>query len=336
MNRLAEQVGGIVQALVWQGGELVGPAEVAEPTPAPGWALVEPAYVGLCGTDLHICAGEHPRARPGLVIGHEIVGRLAAPCGELEAGTAVFVNPLLSCGTCLACRRGRSHVCERLGLIGIDANGGAAELLGAPADHLLALPAALDLRRAALVEPLAVAVRAVRRGGSVLGDRVHVVGAGPIGLLVAECARAAGASVTMSEPVARRAEAAANFGFQLEDVSAQSHSADVVFDCTGHPSVAPTVLAWAAAGGTVVTVGMYPGVAGVNLQDLMFRELKLVGTRVYTRDDVNAAVALIADGAVDVERVITDILPLSEGGNAIAHLRAGAELKVLVKGPAAA
>jgi len=298
--------------------------------------LVEPAYVGLCGTDLHICAGEHPRARPGLVIGHEIVGRLAAACGDLPAGTAVFVNPLLSCGTCLACRRGRSHVCERLGLIGIDADGGAAELVAAPADHLLALPATLDLRRAALVEPLAVAVRAVRRGGLKIGERVHVVGAGPIGLLVGSCARAAGAaSVTLSEPVARRAEAATTFGLDLVDLAAQDHTADVVFDCTGHPSVAPTVLGWAAAGGTVVTVGAYPGVVGVNLQDLMFGELRLVGTRVYTPDDVSAAVALIAQGAIDVERVITDVLPVAEGAHAIAHLRAGAELKVLIKGPAA-
>ena len=325
-----------MQALVWQGGEVVGPAEVAKPVPAPGWALVEPAYVGLCGTDLHICAGEHPRAQPGLVIGHEIVGRLAAACGDLPAGTAVFVNPLLSCGTCLACRRGRSHVCERLGLIGIDADGGAAELVAAPADHLLELPATLDLRRAALVEPLAVAVRAVRRAGLNIGERVHVVGAGPIGLLVGSCARAAGAaSVTLSEPVARRAEAAATFGLDLVDLAAQDHAADVVFDCTGHPSVAPTVLGWAAAGGTVVTVGAYPGVVGVNLQDLMFRELRLVGTRVYAPDDVSAAVALIAQGAIDVERVVTDVLPVAEGARAIAHLRAGAELKILIKGPAA-
>jgi 2-desacetyl-2-hydroxyethyl bacteriochlorophyllide A dehydrogenase len=326
-----------VQALVWQGGELVGPAEVAGPRAGPGWALVEPAYVGLCGTDLHICAGEHPRARPGLVIGHEIVGRLAEACGDLGPGTAVFVNPLLSCGACRACRRGRSHVCEHLGLIGIDANGGAAELVAAPADHLLPLPATLDLRRAALIEPLAVAVRAVRRGGLRVGERVHVVGAGPIGLLVGNCARVAGAtSVTLSEPVARRAEAAAAFGLELVDVAALDHAADVVFDCTGHPSVSPTVLGWAAAGGTVVTVGAYPGVVGANLQDLMFRELNLVGTRVYTPDDVTAAVALIAQGAIDVERVVTDVVPIGEAAPAIARLRAGDGLKVLVKGPAAA
>jgi threonine dehydrogenase-like Zn-dependent dehydrogenase len=326
-----------VQALVWQGGGLVEPVEVAAPAPGPGWALVEPAYVGLCGTDLHICAGEHPRARPGIVIGHEIVGRLSAACGGLEAGTAVFVNPLLSCGTCRACRRGRSHVCEQLRLIGIDINGGAAELVAAPADHLLPLPATLDLRSAALVEPVAVAVRAVRRGGLSLGERVHVIGAGPIGLLVGTCARVAGASsVTLSEPVARRAEAAAAFGFELVDVSAQDRSADVVFDCTGHPSVSPTVLGWAATGGTVVTVGTYPGVVGTNLQDLLFRELKMVGTRVYTPDDVAAAVALVAQGAIDVARLITGVLPLSEGGHAIAQLRAGGELKVLVQGPAAA
>jgi (R,R)-butanediol dehydrogenase/meso-butanediol dehydrogenase/diacetyl reductase len=309
-----------MRGVVWQGGTVVTAADVPAPAPEPRWALVEPAYVGLCGTDLHICRGEHPRAKPGLVIGHEVVGRLLHATGDLQAGSPVFVNPLLSCGTCRACRRGRSHICENLRLIGIDVGGGAAELLAAPADHLVALPPSLDLQAAALVEPLAVALRAVRRSEMRLGDRAHIVGAGPIGLLVASCARLAGAIiVTLSEPVPRRAEGAAALGFDLVDPEGQDSCADVVFDCTGHPSVSPTVLGWAAAGGSIVTVGAYPGVVGVNLQEVMFRELKMIGTRVYTPDDIAAAV-----------------LPLEDGGLAIARVQAGSELKVLLEGPAAA
>jgi len=325
-----------MRAVVWQGGTVVAAADVPAPAPEPGWALVKPAYVGLCGTDLHICRGEHPRAKPGLVIGHEVVGRLLHATGDLQAGSPVFVNPLLSCGTCRACRRGRSHICENLRLIGIDVGGGATELLAAPADHLVALPASLDLRAAALIEPLAVALRAVRRSEMHVGDRAHVVGAGPIGLLVASCARLAGAvTVTLSEPVPRRAEAAAALGFDMVDTEGQDRCADVVFDCTGHPSVSPKVLGWAAAGGSVVTVGAYPGVVGVNLQEVMFRELKMIGTRVYTPDDVAAAVTL-AQGGIDVSRFVTAVLPLEDGGLAIARIQAGSELKVLLEGPAAA
>jgi 2-desacetyl-2-hydroxyethyl bacteriochlorophyllide A dehydrogenase len=215
-------------------------------------------------------------------------------------------------------------------------DGGAAELLAAPVDHLVPLPWSLDLQSAALIEPLAVALRAVRRSDMSVGDRVHVVGAGPIGLLVASCARLGGAaSVTLSEPVMKRAEVAAAFGFKVVEVAEQDRSADVVFDCTGHPSVSPTVLGWAATGGTVVTVGAYPGVVGVDLQDVMFRELTMIGTRVYTPDDVAAAVALVGQGAIDAPRLVTGVLPLEEGASAIARLRAGSELKVLLKGPAA-
>jgi len=325
-----------MRALVWQGGDKVEVADVAPPQRSPGRGLVEPAYVGLCGTDVHICRGEHPRARPGLIIGHEIVGRLAESAGHLEVGSPVLVNPLLPCGSCVACRRGRAQVCERLRLIGIDEQGGAAELLSVPVGQLVPLPSALDLRWAALLEPLSVAVRALRRGGVRFGDRVHVVGAGPVGLLVAGCARLSGAAlVTVSEPVHLRAQRAASLGFALGDPSAPDGAADVVFDCTGHPSVSASVLQWAASGGAVVIVGAYPGLVEVDLQEVMFRELTIVGTRVYTSDDVGAAIELIAAERLDVSPLVTAVVPLDEGPAAIQRLRACTELKVLLARTAA-
>jgi 2-desacetyl-2-hydroxyethyl bacteriochlorophyllide A dehydrogenase len=291
------------------------------------------AYAGLCGTDLHICRGEHPRAQRGVVIGHEVVGRLRGPARGWPAGTAVMVNPLLACGDCRPCRNGSAHVCDRLGLLGIDAPGGAAECMAVPEDHLVPLPAGLDLRIAALIEPLAVAVRAVRRGGLRLGQRAHVIGAGPVGLLVASCARLSGAEVTMSEPVARRAAVAADFGLTL--AAEPDQRADVVFDCTGHPSVAPTVLRWAATSGTVVTVGVYPGVADVDLQSLVLRELAVVGTRVYTPEDIAAAAELAAQDPIGLGRLVTSVIGVDDGPRAIAQLAAGTELKILIEGPAA-
>jgi (R,R)-butanediol dehydrogenase / meso-butanediol dehydrogenase / diacetyl reductase len=323
-----------VRALTWQGDDRIETLDVPRPEPKPGWAIVETAYTGLCGTDLHICNGQHPRARPGIILGHEVAGRLSEPARGWPTGTPVMVNPLLSCGDCTSCRYGRGHVCERLGLLGIDAPGGAAEYLAAPEQQLVRLPEALDLRNAALIEPLAVAVRAVRRGRLRLGDRVHVIGAGPVGLLIANCARLSGAAtLTVSEPAPHRAAAATSYGFELREKP--EREADVVFDCTGHPAVSPTVLEWAANSGTVVTVGTYPGITGVDLQSVVLRELAITGTRVYAPEDVAAAAESAARDPFGLHRLVTSVMPLDKAPDAIPLLLSGKELKVLIAGPGA-
>ena len=129
-----------MSALVWAGGRQVTVEERPRPTAEDGQVLVDVAYCGLCGTDLHICAGEHPRARPGIVLGHELSGRLATDAGGLAAGTKVVVDPLLPCGTCPTCRSGRPHTCATLRLVGIDVPGGAAEQVAVPADRVIPRP----------------------------------------------------------------------------------------------------------------------------------------------------------------------------------------------------
>ena len=321
-----------MRAVAWLGGHDVAVIDAPRPKAPPGWTLVDVAYTGVCGTDLHICAGEHPRARPGLVLGHEVVGTLTEDVDGLAAGSPVAVEPLISCGRCEACRNGIPHVCETLRLIGIDVPGGLAEQVAVPTDRLIRLPDDADLRRLAFVEPLAVGVHAVRRGGVGLGDRVGVAGAGPIGLAVAACAREAGASeVRVREPSPDRRAVAERLGFAVEEPDADGH-VDVVFDTAAHPTVAATATGWAAVGGTIVVVGTYGRPAPVDLQAIVFRELRLVGTRVYTRRDFEAAARLIADGAVDPEPLITDVVPLEAGPEAIERLRAGRGIKVLVEG----
>ena len=147
-----------MRALRWDGPHTLVAADVPRPRPLDGWALVDVAYTGLCGSDLHVWAGEHPRARPGLVIGHEMSGTLAEGSGELRVGTPVVVNPLLPCGTCVTCLAGRPHTCANLRILGIDAPGGAAEQVLVPAGSLVPLPDGTDLALAAFAEPLAVAV----------------------------------------------------------------------------------------------------------------------------------------------------------------------------------
>lgn len=326
-----------MRALTWTGRAAVL-SEVARPRQERGRVVIDTAYVGICGTDLHIVDGTHPRAKPGLVLGHEVVGRIASDSSEYAAGTAVLVNPLISDGTCAACQDGLAHLCDNLGLFGIDAPGGLAEQLSVPAAAAVPLPPGLDLRRAGVIEPVAVGVRAVRQSGLRLGQRVHILGAGPIGLVVAACARLAGAGeITVSEPASYRAQAARAAGYQVVDADGTSmrHGAQVVFDCTGHPAVSPTVTEWAATGGTIVTCGVYPGVSGLDLRDLLFRELRLVGTRVYTPSDIDTAINLMAGGRFDAGSIVTAVVPLPDAAEAIEALRSGQEIKVLVRGPAA-
>lgn len=333
---------GTMAAFVWRGGEEVAVEEVPRPVREEGWALLDVAYAGICGTDLHICAGEHPRAQAPLVLGHELVGTLATDLPGLPVGQPVAVEPLLNCGRCAPCRAGRTHVCERLRLIGIDVPGGVAEQVAVPAGRLLALPEALSLRRAALTEPLAVCVHAVRRAEVPLNEPVVVAGAGPIGLGVASCARLAGASaVFVSEPAPARREMAEALGFTVldaEDPGADLHErtrgegATVSFDSAGHPAVAARIAGWTATSGRIVFVGTYGRPAALDLQDVVFRELQAVGVRVYTRRDMETAVALLADGRVDPDPLITRVVDLAEAPEALARLRTGEELKVLIEG----
>jgi (R,R)-butanediol dehydrogenase / meso-butanediol dehydrogenase / diacetyl reductase len=329
-------------AFVWRGGEEVAVEEVPRPNAGEGWALVDVAYGGICGTDLHICAGEHPRAKAPLVIGHEFVGTLRDDTDGFAAGQPVTVEPLLTCGECTPCLTGRSHVCQNLRLIGIDVPGGLAEQVAVPVERLIPLPKDMDLRQAAFVEPLAVAVHAVRRSELKLGDSVMVAGAGPIGLAVADCARIAGAgTVFVSEPSESRRRLAEELGYVAldsddpgKDLREQTSGdgAEIVFDTAAHPSVAANMTSWAATGGRIVFVGTYGSPAAVNLQEIVFRELETVGCRVYTRKDMESAVTLLADGRFDPEPLITSTVAMSDAPDAMQSLRSGNELKVLVEG----
>ncbi len=324
-----------MRALRWDGPGQVHAVDVPRPQARDGWALVDVAYTGLCGTDLHICTGHHPRAVPGLVLGHELSGTLATDAGDLPAGTRVVVNPLLSCGHCATCLAGRPHTCANLRLLGIDAQGGAAEQVAVPEGSLVPLPADADLAAAAFAEPLAVAVRAVRRSRLALGEDVVVVGAGPVGLAVALCARQAGAgSVLVVETAPARQEVAARLGLEVADAGPDAPDAGVpvVFDCASHPAVAARLGALAAPAGRVVLVGVYPGLTPLDLQAVTFKELEVVGTRVYSRDDLHTAARMITTGAFDPRPLLTRTVTVDEAPQAIQDLVGGRDVKVLVKG----
>src|SRR5450759_4496241 len=311
----------------WTAADEVRVADVPVPEVPAGWALVKVAYNGICGTDLSIVHGKHPRAKAPLVMGHEISG---------------WVEPLISCGKCKACRNGNSHVCRRLGLYGIDTDGGMAEYVALPPEVLHPVPDGVDPRMAALAEPLAVAVHAVARSGMERGDVVAVYGAGPIGVLTALVARREGASeVVSTEPSGWRREVAGRLGFTVvpDGVSIAEtlepltggEGADTTFDSAGHPSVAAELAEVTRVHGRIVIVGVYKEPTALDLQAICFKEQSLVGVRVYTSADVTRAIELIAADALNLSAFPTKAFDLADTGAAFAAATRGQDcLKVLV------
>ena len=329
----------------YTGNSTITIAEAEPAPPAPGEVQLRVAYVGLCGTDLHILHGNmDARVETPLVFGHEMSGTIAAIGHDVEGwsiGDAVTVMPLDWDGTCPACLAGNSHICQNLDFIGIDSPGALQALWNVPAATLVALPAEIALDAAALVEPVAVAVHDVRRSELVPGDRAVVIGGGPIGVLIATVARAFGAEVVVVELDPRRRDQVASLGFgtidprEVDQVAwveewTGGAGADVVFEVSGAAAAVLGATALAKVRGTLVVVAIHPTPREVDLQRVFWRELRILGARVYQRTDFERAVELIADGTIPSELLITAIVPLAETRAAFDELEAGRAMKVLV------
>ena len=332
-----------MRAAVWRDPNQIELTQVDMPTPPQGWAVVKIAYNGICGTDLAIYHGQHPRAETGLIPGHEMVGWVADPGSTgLDQGSVVAVMPLISCGTCRACRSNNAHVCNKLNLYGIDAPGGMAEYVALPGDVLYPLPAGVDVRTAALTEPLAVAVHAISLSNLLPGDLVAVWGAGPIGMLTAMMARYSGArEIIICEPNAYRSAVAAKAGFtatqdanefaSLVAERSDGDGADITFDCAAHPAVAPQLAEHTRVRGQIVVVGVYKQPAEIVLRDVGFKEQTIVGVRVYTKGDMRFAVDLVSRENLDFSNVPTLAYPVEQVAEAFEAATSGNScLKVLV------
>jgi (R,R)-butanediol dehydrogenase/meso-butanediol dehydrogenase/diacetyl reductase len=313
--------------------------------PAPGEVQVAVAYTGLCGTDLHIIHGNmDARVTTPLIFGHEMSGTIAA-LGEgvtgWSVGDPVTVMPLDWDETCPACLAGNSHICQNLNFIGIDSPGSLQKLWNVPARTLVALPAGARLDHAALVEPVAVAVHDVRRSELVPGDRAVVIGGGPIGVLIATVAREFGADVVVIELDPNRREQIAELGFATLDPRETDQvawvtewtggaGADVVFEVSGAAAAVLGATDLAKVRGTIVVVAIHPTPREINLQRVFWRELRILGARVYQRADFEEAAELIARDRIPADVLITRIVPLSETQVAFDDLDAGRAMKILV------
>jgi (R,R)-butanediol dehydrogenase / meso-butanediol dehydrogenase / diacetyl reductase len=332
-----------MKAIVYEGANSISVKDVKLPEVKEGWALIKVSHAGICGSDLNIYAGTHPRATAPLIMGHEFSGRIVKGHPNFKEGTLVTTYPLLSCGHCEPCTTGNTHVCNTLKLIGIDCDGGMAEYVVAPVEKIVPLPEGVSEKLGALIEPVAVSVHAVRETGFVPGDNAVVFGCGAIGLCTALTLRCFGAvNITMVETNESRANKAREMGFEVlnpmnQDVAkviaekTNGTGADWVFDCAGHPTVAKILFDVVKVRGHVVIVAAYKKPTELPLIKGMFKELSVRFVRVYTTKDFEIAAKIIKKDA-DYEKIITHVLSFEEAQKGFDLLTSNSDaIKVMYK-----
>lgn len=300
--------------------------ERPRPTRAAGEALVRIRHVGVCGTDFHIFAGKHPFLNYPRVMGHELSGIIAevGPDSAFAPGDAVYVVPYLSCGTCLACRKGLTNACMNISVMGVHSDGGMAEYLSVPESNLHPI-GNIPLRDAAMIEFLAIGAHGVKRGAIGPIDRVLVTGAGPIGMSAIIFAKARGASVSVMDTREDRLAFAkdrlsADHVFLADDTAEQSVHAltsgagfDVVIDATGNAAPIERGFAFLAHGARYVLLSVVR--QNITFFDPEFhkREATLIASRNAQPDDFAEVVAQIQAGHVPTQALNTHRGALSDG-----------------------
>jgi 2-desacetyl-2-hydroxyethyl bacteriochlorophyllide A dehydrogenase len=342
-----------MRALRWHGARDLRVDVVSIPEVGPNDALVRVTRVGLCGTDVeeyltgpHDIPVDEPHHISGaiapMIPGHELVGTVERCDSRPElVGMTVIPDVVQGCGRCWWCRRHEDGLCPDLVVLGQSADGGLAEFVRCRAATLVSVPSELSIDNAAFAEPVAVAVRAVAKAGDLRGCTVAVVGAGVVGNLIAQVARARGAQVVATDTAAWRLDVAAASGIAtvpVETSSAQiaeltgGRMADVVFECAGRDASFALSATLARRGGAIVLVGIGNTFPAFPWRDVVLREQRLIGTAAHVWDvDVTTAVELLASGHVNPAPLISRIVGLDDVAATLEELTTSAQLaKVLV------
>lgn len=327
--------------------------DVPEPQPGPEDVLVRVEACGICGSDVHGMDGSTGRRIPPIIMGHEAAGVIAQIGAAVEGwqpGDRVTFDSTISCGRCHYCLQGEINLCDRRRVLGVSCaefrqDGALAEFVAVPQHILYHLPEGLEFHFAAMVEPVSIAVHAVRRVGVRLGDTAVVVGAGMIGLLVVQALRAAGCSrVWAVELDAGRRQLALRLGadeaFSPEEIEVlaeirrrtQGRGADVAVEAVGIPATVSLAIGAVRKGGAVALVGNLSPQAELPLQAVVTRELRLDGC-CASSGEYPLCLELLARGAIRVEPLISAVVPLAEAATWFDRLyqRQPGLLKVIVR-----
>ena len=312
-------------------------------------AVVRIKYAGICGSDLHIIAGDNARAKVPLILGHECCGTVcqihSKRRADLKPGDKVTVHAVNGCGVCDNCRNGRENLCEHVKIMGTEIHGMFREYIKVRADRLLRFEDDVDMRAAALVEPLTIGVHDVRRAKVQAGEEVFISGCGTIGLLIGMVARLSGARVVLSEINDGRIETGKRFGFTVLDRKSEDFSRqcaqltrgklfDKVFEVSGVEGGFQDCLDMVKPGATLVQVGL-PGVNfhDFNVSRIIFNEINFLGVRNSCSRSMSEAVKLVNRGVLNEQlmQMISEIYPKEKAVEAFHHARTDKNaLKILI------
>jgi (R,R)-butanediol dehydrogenase / meso-butanediol dehydrogenase / diacetyl reductase len=311
--------------------------EVPYPSPAPGWSIVQVLASAICHSDLREFQGPSYIGRTGLpnpitgvylpvILGHEFSGRVVEMNGThptITVGDKVVPDGCIYDQTCWYCRNGMYNLCEAGGVLGFDGHGSHAEFVAVPNYALFKLPEIVDDEQGALIEPLSVAVHALRQGRLGVGDTVAIAGAGMIGLCALAAAQASGAGkVIVAEPLPGRRQRAKAMGATVIDPAdgdtgeqvralTDGRGAEIALECVGAASALDSAMAMTRRAGRVVMVGLYTSKITVDIAKAQLVERELVGSLAYAWD-FPRAISLVADGRVNLSGFVTGRIGLRE------------------------
>jgi len=317
----------MLQAVLQMPGKVIF-REIERPVPGPGQVLIKVERIGICGSDIHAYYGKHPYIKCPIVQGHEFSG-LIAEVGErvegLAPGDNVTVMPQLVCGQCYPCMHGNYHICNELKVIGCQAEGAAQEYIAVDAKLVVRLPENMSHEEGAMVEPVAVGAHAVGRLGNVVGLNVLVLGAGPIGNLTAQVAKGLGAKSVMITDVSNyRLGVARECGIanavntsseeliQALDKAFGPDRADAILECVGVQETIGQAIGVARKGSDIIVVGVFAEKPSVDIGLVQDKELRLIGTLMYRKEDYRVAVDLIRAGRVNLKPLMSKHFPFKE------------------------
>ena len=310
--------------------------------------LVRIRRIGVCGSDIHVYHGEHPFTSYPVTQGHEVAGEVVSygkNVQGLHEGQKVTIQPQVFCGECYPCRHGKYNLCEHLKVMGFQTTGVASEYFAVDASKVTPLPDTMSFDEGAMIEPLAVAVHAVRRVGDVTGQKIAVLGAGPIGILVAQTAKGLGAASVMITDVSDlRLQKAAECGVDICVNTAQREfgealveafgpdKADVIYDCAGNDITMNQAIRCARKGSTIILVAVFAKMATVDLAVLNDPELDLNTTMMYRSEDYEEAIRLVQEGRVQLAPLISQHFAFTDYLEAYRFIDANREstMKVII------
>ncbi len=323
------------QAFVPEPGKIVY-RDIEKPVPRPGCVIIKISRIGICGSDIHTFRGRHPLVSFPLVQGHEFSGYIEYFAPDVEGfskGDLVTVQPAVGCGICEKCRGGLFAQCDDLKFIGGSLPGAGSELFLAESRQVLKIPEGINADEASMIEPLAVAVHAVRKHPDIEAKRVLVAGGGTIGNLVAQTARSLGAeAISILERYELRIGIARSLGLAAYAPPAPAEPVNeiretfggkkphIAFECVGNAGPLNICIESVERGGHVIILGVYESKAEAPFIIVQDRELHLVGSLMYTWDDYHEAVNLLHEKRIDVRSLQTHHFPFEEWREAYALL----------------